>query len=103
MCNVGSVGFNRGDNMAEEFGINRMVARADQYIKDLMDIFNDYGWHWAFYAFREDTRDGMDFELGNKPVGEPYWNAKVNGELPDRQAIEVDNSIWEVLKINLSK
>lgn len=86
--------------MAEEFGINRMVAGADQYIKDLMDIFNDYGCHWAFYAFREDTWDGIDFELGNKPVGEAYWNAKANGELPYRQAIEVDNSIWEVLKID---
>ncbi|MEK5430552.1 cellulase family glycosylhydrolase [Lysinibacillus sp. FSL R7-0073] len=89
--------------IAEEFGINRMVDGADQYIKDLIDIFNDYGWHWAFYAFREDTWDGMDFELGNKPVKEAYWDAQANGELPDRKAIEVDNSIWDVLKKDLNK
>lgn len=71
--------------IAEEFGINRMVDGADQYIKDLIDIFNDYDWHWAFYAFREDTWDGMDFELGNKPVKEAYWNAQANGELPNRE------------------
>ncbi|WP_232540742.1 glycoside hydrolase family 5 protein [Lysinibacillus fusiformis] len=89
--------------IAEEFGINRMVDGADQYIKDLIDIFNDYGWHWAFYAFREDTWDGMDFELGNKPVKEAYWDAQANGELPDRKAIEVDNSIWDALKKDLNK
>ncbi|HBJ00942.1 MAG TPA: glycosyl hydrolase family 5 [Lysinibacillus sp.] len=89
--------------IAEEFGINRMVDGADQYIKDLIDIFNDYGWHWAFYAFREDTWNGMDFELGNKPVKEAYWDAQANGELPDRKAIEVDNSIWDVLKKDLNK
>ncbi len=89
--------------IAEEFGINRMVDGADQYMKDLIEIFNDYGWHWAFYAFREDTWDGMDFELGNKPVKEAYWDAQANGELPDRKAIEVDNSIWDVLKKDLNK
>ncbi|ODV57650.1 glycosyl hydrolase family 5 [Lysinibacillus fusiformis] len=89
--------------IAEEFGINRMVDGADQYIKDLIDIFNDYGWHWAFYAFREDTWNGMDFELGNKPVKEAYWDAQANGELPDRKAIEVDNSIWDALKKDLNK
>lgn len=89
--------------IAEEFGINRMVDGADQYMRDLIDIFNDYGWHWAFYAFREVTWDGMDFELGNKPVKEAYWDAQANGELPDRKAIEVDNSIWDVLKKDLNK
>lgn len=89
--------------IAEEFGINRMVGGADQYVKDLIDIFEDYGWHWAFYAFREDTWEGMDFELGSQPVKWPYWKAKEDGELPDRKDIEVDNSIWDALKKGLNK
>ncbi|MGE8002413.1 glycoside hydrolase family 5 protein [Lysinibacillus sp. NPDC093216] len=89
--------------IAEEFGINRMVGGADQYVKDLIDIFDDYGWHWAFYAFREDTWEGMDFELGSQPVKWAYWKAKEDGELPDRKDIEVDNSIWDALKKGLNK
>lgn len=89
--------------IAEEFGINRMVGGADQYVKDLIDIFDDYGWHWAFYAFREDTWEGMDFELGSQPVKGAYWKAKEEGKLPDRKDIEVDNSIWDALKKGLNK
>jgi hypothetical protein len=36
-----------------------------QYFLDLIAIFKKNGWHWAFYAFREDCWDGMDYELGD--------------------------------------
>ncbi|MNI93865.1 hypothetical protein D3C73_1518830 [compost metagenome] len=36
--------------------------------------------HWAFYAFREDGWDGMDYELGDKPLPGSYWQAVEKGE-----------------------
>ena len=29
--------------------------------------------HWAFYSFREDAWDGMDYELGSRAVAWEYW------------------------------
>lgn len=29
--------------------------------------------HWAFYSFREDRWDAMDFELGKSKVPSSYW------------------------------
>lgn len=89
--------------IAEEFGINRMVKGADQYLSDLISIFDEYGWHWAFYAFREDTWAGMDYQLGNQPPKWKYWEAIENGELPKREEIEVANPLWDTLKSGLEK
>ncbi|OZQ90280.1 glycoside hydrolase family 5 protein [Paenibacillus sp. VTT E-133291] len=86
--------------VAEEFGTNRLVKGADQYMADLISIFDDFGWHWAFYAFREDTWDGMDYELGNQPPTWEYWQAIEKGEQPPRTAVD-HNPIWEVLKKGL--
>ncbi|AWP29856.1 glycoside hydrolase family 5 protein [Paenibacillus sp. Cedars] len=87
--------------IAEEFGINRMVTGADQYLADLISIFNEYGWHWAFYAFREDTWDGMDYEMGDKKPNWKYWEAIEKGEQPPR--IEIDSPMWDALKEGLDK
>jgi hypothetical protein len=38
--------------------------------------------HWAFYSFREDSWDGMDYELGSKKVHWKYWDAIDAGQ-PD--------------------
>ena len=54
--------------MAAEFGCHRLSRGADRYLDDLLRIFDRRGWHWAFYAFREDTWDGMDYEKGPRPL-----------------------------------
>ncbi|WP_397251189.1 glycoside hydrolase family 5 protein [Peribacillus simplex] len=87
--------------IVEEFGINRLVEGSDKYMADLISIFNQYGWHWAFYAFREDTWEGMDYQLGNQAPNWKYWEALENGEKPNREEIEVHNPIWNVLKKEL--
>lgn len=46
-----------------EFGIWRKAKGAEQYLKDLVDIFDQYGWSWSYYAFREDDWDVADLEL----------------------------------------
>lgn len=82
-----------------EFGCHRMVGGAAHYLQDLIEIFDGRGWHWAFYAFREDKWDGMDYELGTKPLGEAYWKAQERGERP--QLKRGSNPLWDVMKKGL--
>ncbi|CAL8117720.1 unnamed protein product [Orchesella dallaii] len=60
-----------------EFGAVRFSKGVDRYFKDLIDIFNGNKWHSAVYAFREDTWDGMDYELGSK---RRKWNWKMKNQ-----------------------
>ncbi len=66
-----------------EFGGHRMAAGLEKYFEDLITIFNKQGWHFAFYAFHEDTWDGMDYELGNEKLPWSYWQAVERGEKPN--------------------
>lgn len=79
-----------------EFGCNREVAGAKRYLEDLIKIFNRQQWHWAFYAYREDTWTGMDYELSSGKLGFQYWQAVEAGEQPElpRQ----DNPLFDVIK-----
>lgn len=68
-----------------EFGCNRTVKGADRYLSDLIGIFNKQQWHWSFYAFREDTWGGMNYELGQKPWAEERWKrANKTKQIPVR-------------------
>lgn len=60
--------------VAAEFGCMRLWADCGAYLTDVMDAVEDRGGHWAFYSFREDEWEGMDYELpaGVKP-GQFYW------------------------------
>ena len=49
-------------------------------LADLVQAFNQRQWHWAFYAYREDTWTGMDYELGTVRLGWKYWQAIEVGE-----------------------
>ncbi|MFJ7738412.1 glycosyl hydrolase family 5 [Lysinibacillus sp. NPDC097287] len=89
--------------IAEEFGINRMEKGADQYLSDLISVFDEYSWHWAFYTFREDSWEGMDYQLGEQPSKWKYWEALEKGELTNREQVEVDNPLWDALKNGLEK
>lgn len=65
-----------------EFGGHRMSRGLPGYFEDLTGIFDENGWHYAFYAFREDTWDGMDYELGSGKMPWSYWQALERGEKP---------------------
>jgi hypothetical protein len=86
---------------AGEFGCNRMNRGVAQYLGDLTSIFDEQRWHWAFYSFREDEWDGMDYELGDKPLGWSYWQAKERGETP--LLPRSDNPIWQVIKAGVRR
>lgn len=45
-----------------EFGVVRWAENGEQWLKDMISIFEKYGWDWTFHAFRE--WDGWDAEMG---------------------------------------
>lgn len=73
-----------------EFGCDRTSKGAERYLGDLIDIFDAHGWHWAFYAFREDSWGGMDYELGSEKLPWEDW-----------EAFRHDNPLFEVIKNGL--
>jgi len=80
---------------AAEFGCGRQVDGAAQYLSDVIDILNGQDWHWAFYAFREDGWDGLDYEAGTGLLPQSYYQARARGEKPE--ARRADNPLWQVL------
>lgn len=36
-----------------EFSVISWAEGADQYLKDLIELFEEYGWDWTFHAYRE--------------------------------------------------
>ncbi|MDR0933402.1 MAG: glycoside hydrolase family 5 protein [Victivallales bacterium] len=46
-----------------EFGVARWAPNAEQYLDDIISIFEKYGWDWSYHSFRE--WDGWDAEIGS--------------------------------------
>jgi hypothetical protein len=63
-----------------ELGCDRRVPNAEGYLRDATGLANEHGWHWAFYSFREDSWDGMDYELGSEPLPSDLVTARDRGE-----------------------
>ncbi len=83
----------------EEFGVPRTKPGAATWLRDVLTVALEQGWHWAIYSFREDTWDAMDYELGDRPPGPEYWKAIDRGEkpvLPRRT-----NALWKVIEASL--
>jgi endoglucanase len=86
-----------------EFGVRREHEGAGAYLSDLIDVFEEKGWHWAFYAFREDTGfQQMDYELGTEPTPAAYWDAYAAGRFPGADVYK-ENSLFQVLKRGLRR
>ena len=65
-----------------EFGCMRRLAGCRQYLEDVLSVLDQHRLHWAFYSFREDSWDGMDYELGSAKVPWRYWQA-IEQDAPD--------------------
>ena len=48
-----------------EFGCIRWAPGGDQYLNDCIELFEEYGWDWAYHAFRE--FDGWSVECSDDP------------------------------------
>jgi Cellulase (glycosyl hydrolase family 5)/Glycosyl transferase family 2 len=47
-----------------ECGVSREVAGAERYLFDVLEIFREFKWNWAAFAFRDAEWDAMNYELG---------------------------------------
>ncbi|WP_422416256.1 glycoside hydrolase family 5 protein [Pseudomonas sp. GZD-222] len=65
--------------VAGEFGCMRRLPGCRQYLEDVLVTLDQAKLHWAFYSFREDSWDGMDYELGSAKVPWAYWQAIEQG------------------------
>ncbi len=82
-----------------EFGVDRRVAGAREYLADAIARVEAAGWHWAFYAYRQDGDwGGMDYELGTAPLGEAYWQAVERGADPESLKRRRPNPLWRVIE-----
>ncbi|RKR64531.1 cellulase (glycosyl hydrolase family 5) [Yokenella regensburgei] len=68
--------------VAGEFGCIRTLKGCTQWLEDVLQVLDERQSHWAFYSFREDAWDGMDYELGSGKVPWKYWQA-MEQNLPD--------------------
>jgi len=89
--------------IASEFGCDRRVEGARDYLDDLLTDLESFDWHWAFYAFRGDgSWGGLDYELGTAPFDAEYWTAVEGGADPEALKQRGRNPLWEVLSQRLS-
>ena len=57
-----------------EFSAIRWGKGSDQYLKDVTDIFEEYGWDWSYHAFREWSGWSLehgDVETDSQPAATP--------------------------------
>jgi hypothetical protein len=66
--------------VAGEFGCVRSWPDCPRYLEDVLTALEADGVHWAFYAFREDAWDAMDYELGAGKLPWQYWEAQKKGQ-----------------------
>ncbi len=88
--------------MAGEFGVYRRAPGAVIFLGDTIAAFKKLGIHYAFYSFREDKWDAMDYELG---VGEPnaaYLMAIRDNRMPGTVAYK-PNPLSDLLRGRASK
>ena len=90
--------------IAEEFGVDRRVGGAEQFLAKTIQAIEQQHWHWAFYSFRSSTWDGMDYELGTQKMNWKYWKKLKSGGVRETLVapLRKDHSIWMVIKKALS-
>jgi hypothetical protein len=97
-----SLGLPKQRLVVGEFGCLRRWPSCAAYLDDVLDVLEEEQVHWAFYAYREDAWDGMDYELGTTPVPWAYWKAADAGapDLLPRMGSPLFDSIQRRLKPN---
>lgn len=75
-------GVARSQMVVGEFGCMRRWPDCPAYLDDVLRVLEAQKVHWAFYAFREDAWDGMDYELGDAALPWSYWRDVEVGKVP---------------------
>ena len=55
-----------------EFSAAAWANGAENYLRDCISLFEEYGWDWTYHAFREAPVWDVDKELPDGPAGRPY-------------------------------
>jgi len=84
-----------------EFGCWRRGEGCADYLRDVLAAANAARMHWAFYSFREDGWDVMDYELGTGPTPPGYWASPLGGSNPAMP--HPANPMSDVLRAALAK
>ena len=66
-------GLARNRLMLGEFGCDRKVPGCAAYLHDVITAAEAARIHWAFYSFREDVWDSMDYELVDGPTPAGFY------------------------------
>jgi hypothetical protein len=90
--------------IATEFWCDRRVEGAAAYLADELRVYNEFGWHWAFYGFRgEGAWTGLDYEIPpNAKVGLLYDAEKRHIDLEPLKPRR-PNPVWAVIQRELWK
>ena len=67
-----------------EFSAICWAPNAEEYLKDLTDIFNEYGWDWCYMAFR--AWGGWSLEHQEREVG-TRWDFVASPDNPRKRAV----------------
>ncbi|HEX9806768.1 MAG TPA: cellulase family glycosylhydrolase, partial [Alteraurantiacibacter sp.] len=96
---AGEHGLPPGRVVVSEFGCLRRWPDCAAYLGDVISAIDRRDGHWAFYTFRPDEWDGMDYELPPSVTpGQYYWR-KERGTM---DALPRDGSLMELIKRRLS-
>lgn len=91
--------------VASEFWCDRRVEGAAAYLEDEIRIFEEAGWHWAFYEFRpEGGFTGLDYEVpADARFGERYWTDAEAGKDVEAMKPRGETPIWTMLRRELAR
>ena len=84
--------------VAGEFGCMRRWADCAVYLGDVIDAIEARGGHWAFYAFREDVWDGMDYELPPELAPGRFYVLSEQGRA---DALPRDGALMDLLRARM--
>jgi endoglucanase len=80
-----------------EIGCDRRCPGAEEYLRDVVAGVNVRQWHWAFYSYREDGWDGMDYELGTGRTPPRFWDLEGDAREAYMRTLRKPNPLWDVL------
>lgn len=63
-----------------ELGCVRQWVDCAAYLEDVLSTLDGYGGHWAFYSFREDVWDAMDYELAPDVTSGQFYYLQEQGK-----------------------
>ena len=66
--------------VAGEFGCVREWADCGTYLGDVLDVLKAHHAHWAFYGWREDGWDAMDYELAHSVTTGQFYYLREQGK-----------------------